>query len=72
MLGGIARDLLDQAVGVRRGAKGEGHTCRETKDEHRSCAVVFTVAALQVLPPPLKGGIVFAVPEKPACLLLVQ
>ena len=55
MLGGIARDLLDQAVGVRRGAKGEGHTCRETKDEHRSCAVVFTVAALQVLPPPLKG-----------------
>ena len=48
MLGCIARDLLDQPVGVGRGAKGEGHTCCETKDEHRSCAVVFTVAALMI------------------------
>ena len=48
VLGGIARYLLDQPVGVSRGAKGEGHTCCETKDEHRSCAVVFTVAALMI------------------------
>ena len=48
VLGCIARDLLDQPVGVSRGAKGEGHICCETKDEHRFCAVVFTVAALMV------------------------
>ena len=48
MLGCIARDLLDQPVGVSRGAKGEGHTCCETKDKHRSYAVVFTVAAVMV------------------------
>ena len=45
-LGCICRDLLDQPVGVSRGAKGEGHTCCETQDEHRSYAVVFTVAAV--------------------------
>ena len=48
VLGCVARDLLDQPVGVSRGAKGEGHTCCETKDKHRSYAVVFTVAALMV------------------------
>ena len=55
MLGCIARDLLDQPVGVSRGAKCEGHTCCETKDEHRSCAVVFTVAALMVCRFPQKS-----------------
>ena len=55
MLGGNSRDLLDQPVGVGRGAKGEGHTCCETKDEHRSCAVVFTVAALMVCRFPQKS-----------------
>ena len=47
-LGCVARDLLDQPVGVRRGSKGEGHTCCETKEEHHSCAVVFTAAALML------------------------
>ena len=55
VLGGIARYLLDQPVGVSRGAKGEGHTCCETKDEHRSCAVVFTVAAVMVCRFPQKS-----------------
>ena len=55
MLGGIARYLLDQPVGVSRGAKGEGHTCCETKDKHRSYAVVFHSRCSDGLPLPPKS-----------------
>ena len=64
MLGGIARDLLDQPVGVSRGTKGEGHTCCETKDKHRSYAVVFTVAALVVCRFPQKGYLPLKSPRR--------
>ncbi len=55
MRGCVTRDLQDQPVGVSRGAKGEGHTCCATKDEHHSDAVVFTVAAVTVHRFPQRG-----------------
>ena len=55
VLSGVSWDLLDQPVGVSRGAKGEGHTCGESKNEHCSCAVDFTVAAVMVCRFPQKS-----------------
>ncbi len=57
VLGCVPRDLLEQLdlLGVSRGAKGEGHTSGESKDEHRSFSAFSSVAAVDGSPLPPFG-----------------
>lgn len=55
VLGCVPRDLLEQSIGVSRGAKGEGHTSGKSKDEHRSFSAVSSVAAVDGSPLPPFG-----------------